>query len=57
MSVHILITLTVLYIYHNELTELQKSNGHAGITREDGLPYVRSVRKVYSGRTLYEYKC
>ena len=26
--------------------ELQKSCGHAGITREEGLPYVRSMRKV-----------
>ena len=25
--------------------ELQKSCGHAGITREEGLPYVRSVRR------------
>ena len=29
--------------------ELQKSCGHAGITREEGLPYVRSVRKVKEG--------
>ena len=26
--------------------ELQKSCGYAGITREEGLPYVKSVRKV-----------
>ena len=26
--------------------QLQKGCGYAGITREEGLPYVRSVRKV-----------
>ncbi len=27
-------------------TELQKSCGYAGTTRKEGLPYVRSLRKV-----------
>ena len=42
----------------DNLPELQKSCGYAGITREEGLPYGRSVRKVLvHGRKLCEYKC
>ena len=36
-------------------TELQKSCGYAGITREEGLPFVRLVRKVY-GHTLHSIR-
>ena len=31
---------------NEDCAELRKSCGYAGITREEGLPYVRSVRKV-----------
>ncbi len=33
-------------ICHTIRTELQKSCGYAGTTREEGLPYVRSLRKI-----------
>ena len=36
---------SIMRIFHS-IPELQKSCGYAGITREEGLPYVRSVRKV-----------
>ena len=36
---------SIMKIFHS-IPELQKSCGYAGITREKGLPYVRSVRKV-----------
>ena len=38
------------------ISDLQKSCGYAGITREEGLPYVGQWGR-FSGRTLFEYKC